>query len=59
MSASLLVSCVGVVTLPGVCPMAKETALAAQMLCTESGPNGWMDGIISKDVEFIIAIDIK
>ena len=26
MSASLLVSCVGVVTCPGLCPMAKETA---------------------------------
>jgi len=59
MSASLLVSCVGVVTLPVLCPMCKETALAAQMLCTEYGPNGWMDGIISKVVEFIIAIDIK
>ena len=26
MSASLLVSCVGVVTCPGLCPIAKETA---------------------------------
>ena len=26
MSASLLVSCVGVVTRPGLCPLAKETA---------------------------------
>ena len=26
MSASLLVSCVGVVTHPGLCPIAKETA---------------------------------
>ena len=41
MSASMLVSCVGVVTCPGRCPIAKETALAAPTLCTESGPNGW------------------
>ena len=26
MSASLLISCVGVVTRPGLCPIAKETA---------------------------------
>ena len=31
-------------THPGLCPIAKETALAAPMLCTEFGPNGWMDG---------------
>ena len=44
MSASLLVYCVGVATRPGLCPIAKETAEAAPMLCTEYGPNGWMDG---------------
>ena len=44
MSASLLVYCVGVATRPGLCPIAKETALAVPMLCTEYGPNGWMDG---------------
>ena len=32
MSASLLVSCVRVVTFPGLCPSAKETTLAATML---------------------------
>ena len=42
-SASLLVSCVGVATHPGLCPRAKETASAAPTLCTEYGPNGWMD----------------
>ena len=41
MSASLLVSCVGVETRPGLCPRAKETASAAPTLCTEYGPNGW------------------
>ena len=44
MSASLLVSCVGVVTHPGLCPIAQETAEAATTLCTEYGPIGWMDG---------------
>ena len=43
MSASLLASCVGVVTRPGLCPTAKESAEAAPMLCTEYGPDGWMD----------------
>ena len=43
MSASLLVSCVGLVIRPGLCPIAKETALAAPMLCREYSPNGWMD----------------
>ena len=43
MSTSLLISCVGVATCPGLCPIAKETSLAASMLCTEYGPNG-MDG---------------
>ena len=42
MSASYLVSCVGVVTCPELCPIAKETASAAPTLCTEYGPNGWM-----------------
>ena len=41
MSASLLVYCVGVVTRPGLCPTAQETALAAPMLCAEYGPNGF------------------
>ena len=44
MSASLLVYCVGVATCPGLCPLDEETALAAPTLCTEYGPNGWMDG---------------
>ena len=44
MSASMLVYCVGAVTHPELCPIAKETASAAPMLCTEYGPNGWMDG---------------
>ena len=39
MSASLLVYCVGVATRPGLCQIAKETAEAAPMLCTEYGPN--------------------
>ena len=43
MSARLLVSCVGVATRPGLYPTAKETAEAAPTLCTEYGPNGWMD----------------
>ena len=41
MSASLLVSCVRVVTQPGLCLIAQETAYAAPTLCTEYGPNGW------------------
>ena len=44
MSISLLESCVGVVTRPGLYSIAKETAKAAPTLCTEYGPNGWMDG---------------
>ena len=47
MSAILLVSCVGVVTCLGLCPIAKETASAAPMLCTEYGPNGWIKSILS------------
>ena len=43
MSASMLVYCVGVVTCPGLYPIAKETASAAPTLCTEYGPNGWME----------------
>ena len=39
MSASMLVYCVGVVTRPGLCPIAKETAYAASALCTEYSPN--------------------
>ena len=41
-SASLLVSCVGVATRPGLYPIAKETAKAAPTLCTEYGPNEWI-----------------
>ena len=44
MCASLLVYCGGVATRPGLRPIAKETATAAPTLCTEYGPNGWMDG---------------
>ena len=44
MSGSVLVSCVGVATHPGLCPIVKETAYAAPTLCTEYGPNGWMGG---------------
>ena len=43
-SASMLVCCVRVATHPGLCPITKESALAAPTLCTEYGPNGWMDG---------------
>ena len=46
MSANLLVSCVGVATCSGLCPIAKETAYAAQTLCMEYGPNGWMDIVV-------------
>ena len=41
-SASLLVSCGGVATHPGLCRIGKETALAAPTLCTEYGPDGWI-----------------
>ena len=41
MSVSLLVYCVGVLTCPGLCPIAKETVLAALTLCIEYGPDGW------------------
>ena len=44
MCASLLVYCVGAAISPGLCPIAKQTAEAAPTLCTEYGPNGWMDG---------------
>ena len=43
MSTSMLGSCVGVATHPGLYPIAKETAQAAPTLCTECGPNGWMN----------------
>ena len=46
MSTTLLESSVGVVTHPGLCPIAQETAYAAPMLCTEYGPNGWMYSIL-------------
>ena len=42
MSASWLVSCVGLVTCPGLYPLVKETASAAPTLFLEYGPNGWM-----------------
>ena len=45
MSASMRVYCVGVATRPGLCSIAKETTEAAPTLCTEYGPNGWIDGI--------------
>ena len=48
MSASLLVSCVGVVTRPELCPIAKETAWAAPTFCTEDDPNGWMMDVVLK-----------
>uniref|UniRef100_A0A8C4N659 6-pyruvoyl tetrahydrobiopterin synthase n=1 Tax=Eptatretus burgeri TaxID=7764 RepID=A0A8C4N659_EPTBU len=44
MRASMLVSCVGVATHPGLCSIDKETALAAPTLYTEYGPNGLVDG---------------
>ena len=43
MSASMLVYRVGVATHPGLCPISKETASAAPTLCTDYGPNGWID----------------
>ena len=50
MRTYLLVSCVGVATRPGVCSIAQDTAEGASMLCTEYGPNGWMDGnLIGRD----------
>jgi len=45
MSASLLLSRVGVVTCSELCPIAEKTASAAPMLCTEYGPDGWIDGM--------------
>ena len=50
-SASMLVYCVGVATHPGLYPIAKETAWAAPTLCTEYGPNGWMDGICASIIQ--------
>ena len=41
MSASLLVSSVGVATRSGLCPIAQETALVAPTLFAEYGPNGF------------------
>ena len=49
MSASLLVSCIGVVTCPGLCPIAEKTAEAALKLYTEYGPNGWIPCIMSQE----------
>ena len=49
MSASLLVSCVGMEICPGLCPIAKDTAKAAPTLCTEYGPDGCMDGWVPSD----------
>ena len=51
MSASMLLSCVGVATHPGLCQIAKKTAEAAPTLCTEYGPNGWMDLYIKLNTE--------
>ena len=42
-SASMLAYRVGVVTRPGLCPIAKETASAKPTLCIECGPNGWIE----------------
>ena len=53
MSASMLVSCVGVVTCPGLCPIGKETASAAPTLCAECRPSGWMDGTTINSKHFI------
>ena len=47
MSACLLVSCVGVVTRPGLCPTAKETCLGstnALHRVWSQWMDGWMDG---------------
>ena len=33
---------VRVATRPGLCPIAKKTALAAPTLCTEYDPDGWL-----------------
>ena len=44
MSASMLVSCVGVATHTGLCPIAKETASAAPH-CAGYGPNGWINDL--------------
>ena len=43
MSASLLVSCVGVVTRPGLCPIAKETAFRQHQCSAQSTipMDGW------------------
>ena len=49
-SASLLVSCVGVATRPGLCPTGKETAEAAPTLCTEYSPNGMEWNVIKCEI---------
>ena len=46
MSASLLASCVSVLTRPGLCPTAQEPDSASPTLCTEYGPDGWMDKVV-------------
>jgi len=38
---AIWVSCVGMMTHPGLCPIAQETASAAPMLCPEFGPDGF------------------
>ena len=59
MSASLLVYCVGVVTCPGLYPIAKETASASPTLCTEYGPDGWMDGSNVRKTETWLSTYVK
>ena len=57
MSASLLLSCVGVATRPGSYPRAKETALAAPTLCTVYGLDGWMDGLLACAEQCVMLIN--
>ena len=49
MSTSSLVSCVGVVTHPGLCPIAKETALSsnnALHIVWSQWVDGWMESTV-------------
>ena len=45
MSASFLVSCVGVVTHPGLCPNSQGDYFGSTNALHRVGPNGWMDDI--------------
>ena len=54
MSASLMVSCVGVATHPGLGPIAQETASASPTLCAEYGPDEWMD--VSMDEHIVMVL---